>query len=72
MGARNVDEQVLPLPLSPTGPNPGDFNGEQGTMFILTTRPTQEFAEDLNNDGVVGIPDFNQFRSRFGTQSQDR
>ncbi len=40
-------------------------------MAILTTRATHEFAEDLNNDGVVGIPDFNQFRGQFGQRSED-
>jgi len=74
IAARNVPESVLPLPPGTTGPNPNDWNGGfgQGTMAILTTRPTQEFAEDINGDGVVGVPDFNQLRSRFGAISEDR
>lgn len=71
MAARDVSDAVLPLPSGTTAPNPNDFNGEIGTMSILTTRPTLEFAEDLNGDGVVGIPDFNQLRSRFGQTSPD-
>jgi hypothetical protein len=66
-----VPESVLPLPTGTTGPNPNDFNGEQGTMFIGTTRATQEFPEDFNGDGVVGIPDFNQLRSFYGSASED-
>ena len=27
--------------------------------------------EDLNSDGAVGIPDFNQLRAVFGTTSGD-
>ncbi len=72
IAARNAPEQVVPLPPGTTGPNPNDWNGENGTMAILTTRPTHEFAEDINGDGVVGIPDFNQLRSRFGAASPDR
>lgn len=72
IAARNVPEAVLPLPAGTMAPNPQDWNGENGTMAILTTRPTLEYAEDLNNDGVVGIPDFNQLRSSFGATSQDR
>jgi hypothetical protein len=72
VAARDVPESVLPLPAGTSGPNPNDFNGENGTMVILTTRPTQEFAEDLNNDGAIGVPDFNQLRSSFGAQSEDR
>ena len=74
MAARNVDENVLPLPGPPTGnvpPDPNDFDGQNGTMVILTDRPTHEMAEDLNSDGAVGIPDFNQLRGAFGTTSQD-
>ena len=44
---------------------------EMGTMAILTTRPTQEFAEDINGDGAIGIPDFNLMRPRIGTVSED-
>jgi len=71
IAARDVTEAVLPLPVGTTGPNPSDFNGSNGTMSIQTTRATQEFAEDLNGDGAVGIPDFNLLRTRFGTISQD-
>jgi hypothetical protein len=71
IAGRTVPESVLPLPPGTIGPNPDDFNGEQGTMFIGTTRATQEFPEDFNGDGVVGIPDFNQLRSVFGTVSED-
>jgi len=71
IAARNVPESVLPLPSGPDGPNPNDWNGEQGTMVILTGRPTQEMAEDLTGDGAVGIPDFNQLRTVFGTTSPD-
>jgi hypothetical protein len=71
IAARNVPEAVLPLPTGTEGPNPNDWNGENGTMVILTTRPTQEMSEDLNGDGVVGIPDFNQLRAVFGAQSED-
>lgn len=72
LAARNVPESVLPLPTGTIGPNPNDWNGEQGTMAILTARPTQEFPEDLTNDGVVGIPDFNQLRGAFNLMSEDR
>jgi hypothetical protein len=72
IAARTVPESVVPLPVGTTGPNPNDFDGENGTMTILTTRATQEFAEDLTGDGAVGIPDFNQLRNRFGTVSQDQ
>jgi hypothetical protein len=72
IAARNVPESVLPLPTGTTGPNPNDWNGENGTMTILTARPTQEFPEDLNNDGAVGIPDFNAMRAVFGAQSEDQ
>jgi hypothetical protein len=71
MAARNVDGLQFPLPPGTTGPSPNDFNGEQGTMAILTTRPTEEFAEDVNGDGIVGIPDFNLLRTGFGRQSRD-
>jgi hypothetical protein len=71
IAGRTVPESVLPLPTGTTGPNPNDFNGEQGTMFIGTTRATQEFPEDFNGDGVVGIPDFNQLRSFYGSASED-
>ena len=71
IAARTVPESVLPLPPGTTGPNPDDWNGEQGTMSILTTRATEEFPEDINSDGVVGIPDFNLLRSRFGARSTD-
>jgi hypothetical protein len=71
IAARTVPESVLPLPSGTIGPNPNDFDGEQGTMFIGTMRPTQEFPEDINGDGAVGIPDFNQLRSQFGTTSED-
>ena len=73
MAARNIPESVLPLPVSNTAgtPDPNDWDGNQGTMVILTDRPTQEMAEDLNGDGVVGIPDFNQLRSVFGQTSPD-
>jgi hypothetical protein len=73
IAARNVSAQQLPLPTGTTGPNPADIDptGEFGTMAILTTRPTEEFAEDINGDGAVGVPDFNALRARFGTVSQD-
>jgi hypothetical protein len=71
IAARTVPESVLPLPAGTIGPNPNDFNGEQGTMFIGTMRPTQEFPEDINGDGAVGLPDFNQLRGQFGTTSED-
>ena len=73
MAARNVDETVLPLQATGTNPppDPNDFDGQNGTMVILTDRPTQEMAEDLNADGGVGIPDFNRLRAAFGTTSQD-
>lgn len=73
VAARNVDEGTLPLPgNNPTPPpDPNDFDGQNGTMVILTARPTHEMAEDLNNDGAIGIPDFNQMRSFFNTTSQD-
>ena len=71
IAARNVDETVLPLPTGTNGPNPNDFDGQNGTMAILTTRPTEEFAEDINGDGVIGIPDFNLWRPRNGTLSRD-
>ena len=73
MAARNVDETILPLPTQtgPVSPDPNDFDGNNGTMVILTDRPTQEMAEDLNGDGAVGIPDFNRLRAAFGTTSQD-
>ena len=71
IAARNVPEQVLPLPPGTNGPNPNDFDGQNGTMAILTVRPTQEFREDINGDGSVGTPDFNMLRLRFGTQSVD-
>lgn len=70
LAARDVDENIFPLN-PPTGPiqapQPNDFNGTNGTMNILTGRATEEFPEDLNGDGVVGIPDFNLFRPRVGT-----
>jgi hypothetical protein len=71
VAARNVPDTVLPLPPNTTGPNPNDFDGQDGTMAILTTRPTEEFAEDINGDGAVGVPDFNLLRPRIGTQSRD-
>lgn len=71
IAARNVPDTVLPLPPGTTGPNPNDFDGDNGTMAILTTRPTQEFAEDINGDGAVGLPDFNSLRSMFNQTSQD-
>jgi hypothetical protein len=73
IAARNVDQSQFPLPPGTTGPNPNDIDptGEMGTMAILTTRPTQEFAEDINGDGGIGIPDFNMLRSRLNTQSED-
>jgi hypothetical protein len=72
VAARNVSDSVLPLPQGTTGPNPNDWNGEQGTMAIMSTRSNQEFGEDLNGDGAVGIPDFNMLRTRFGQVSQDQ
>ena len=71
IAARNVPEQILPLPPGPIVPNPNDFDGQNGTMAILTTRPTQEFREDINGDGGVGNPDFQMLRQRFGTVSPD-
>lgn len=71
IAARNVPEQILPLPPGTTGPNPNDFDGQNGTMAILTTRPTQEFREDINGDGGVGNPDFQLLRQRFNTVSPD-
>jgi hypothetical protein len=71
MAARNVPENVLPLPPLTNGPNPNDFDGTNGTMTILTTRPTEEFAEDINGDGGVGNPDFTLFRNRFNAVSRD-
>ena len=72
IATRDVPTSVLPLPGGTTGPNPNDFNGENGTMTIQTTRATQEFPEDLTGDGAVGVPDFNQLRSRVGTTSADQ
>jgi len=70
---RNVSVAVFPLPPGTTGPNANDFDGNSnGTMTIQTTRPTQEFPEDLEGDGVVGIPDFNQLRTGFGKTSADQ
>lgn len=71
IAARNVPDTVLPLPVGTTGPNPNDFDGQNGTMAILTTRPTEEFAEDINGDGAVGVPDLNLLRTRFGKTSFD-
>ncbi len=72
IAVRNVANEQFPLQPAPDGgPNPNDFNGEMGTMMIMTTRPTQEFAEDINGDAVVGIPDFNMWRTRNGAVSQD-
>lgn len=77
IAARNVSNEQLPLQPAPDGgPNPNDFQpgptGDgMGTMMIMTTRATQEFAEDINGDAVVGIPDFNMWRARQGTVSQD-
>jgi hypothetical protein len=71
IAARTVPESVLPLPTGTVGPNPNDFNGEQGTMFIGTTRATEEFAEDIDGNGAVGISDFNQLRSMFNQSSED-
>lgn len=78
VAVRNVSNEQFPLqPAAGGGPNPNDFspNGPtgdgQGTMMIMTSRPTQEFAEDINGDGVVGLPDFNPLRARFGSTSQD-
>ena len=76
IAARNVSDQQFPLQPAPDGgPNPNDFEqtpiGDMGTMFITTTRATQEFREDVNGDGTVGQPDFNLLRGRFGTSSQD-
>jgi hypothetical protein len=74
LAARNVSESQLPLPVGTAGPNPADIDptGEFGTTSILTTRASQEFAEDINGDGAVGTPDFNALRTRFGTISQDQ
>jgi hypothetical protein len=72
IASRDVSESVLPLSGNAQAPNPNDWNGSNGTTVILTTRPTQEFAEDINNDGAVGIPDFNQLRTSFGATSEDR
>ena len=71
VAARNMSAEQVPLPPGTNGPNPNDFDGQNGTMAILTTRPTQEFAEDINGDGVVAIPDFNMWRTRNGTVSED-
>jgi len=71
LAARNVGEDILPLPTGAEGPNPQDWNGEQGTVVILTDRPTQDMPEDLNSDGAVGIPDFNMLRSAAGQVSED-
>jgi hypothetical protein len=71
VAARNVPDEVFPLPQGTAGPNPNDWNGEQGTMAILSGRSTQEYGEDVNGDGAVGLPDFNMLRTRFGTVSED-
>ena len=72
IAVRNVTNEQLQLQPAPDGgPNPNDFDGQNGTMMIMTTRATQEFAEDINGDAVVGIPDFNMWRSRNGTVSPD-
>jgi hypothetical protein len=73
MAARNVSETQLPLPPGTTGPNPADFDTESGngTMVILTTRPTQEYAEDIDGNGGVGTSDLNAVKARFGTVSPD-
>ena len=72
---RNVSNAEFTFqPAADGGPNPNDYFGgtNSGTMTIQTTRPTQEFPEDLTGDGVVGIPDFNQLRSGFGKTSADQ
>lgn len=83
IAARNVPEALLPLPAQTDGPDPEDFvpnafpllppaiSRGAGTMAILTSRPTEELAEDITGDGAVGIPDFNLLRSRFGARSRD-
>jgi hypothetical protein len=71
IAARNVPESVFPLRPGVEGPDPDDFNGEQGTMAILTTRPTQEFSADLTNIGAVGTAAFNEFRRQAGSISED-
>jgi len=48
-----------------------DWNGDQGTMMIVTQRPVQQPDGDLNCDGVVGTPDFNIFRQNFGIPNED-
>ena len=77
VAVRNVSNEQFPLQPAPDGgPNPNDFSqgptGDGvGTMMIMTTRATQEFAEDINGDAVVGIPDFNMWRARNGAVSVD-
>jgi hypothetical protein len=80
IAARNVPEEVLPLPTPPgvtPVPDPSDWNGEQGTMAILTTRATVEFGSDLTDptggpaDGIVGISDFGILRTEFGQPNPD-
>ena len=74
IAARDVPETGEPgaFPLqNPTMPQPDDFNGEHGTMAIVTGRPTEQFTEDINSDGAVGQPDFNRLRSMFGRTSED-
>jgi hypothetical protein len=66
------ESEAFPVPGNALAPDANDFNGTYGTTSIQTTRATQEFAEDLNGDGAVGIPDFNQLRARFNTTSQDQ
>ena len=72
IGIRNVSDAQFPLVPAPDGgPNPNDFDGTNGTMMIMTTRATQEFREDVTGDGNVSIADFNAWRLRNGTASQD-
>jgi hypothetical protein len=79
VAARNVGEDILPLPFQPgqpVFPTVDDFReqgveGGLGTMAILTSRSTQEFPGDINGDGVVGVPDFNELRLDFNRRSLD-
>jgi len=74
IAARNTDED---LGHDLSAPNPNDFvlegpDGQPaGTMAILTARPTEEMAEDLDGDSVVSFFDVFASLEAFGQQSED-
>ena len=56
-------------------PNPDQKDADAGTDDDTSLPGNQSYGDacdpDYNNDGLVGIPDFNVLRSKFGTKKGD-